>query len=277
MEQIILRIYRFIFLHKIFYKLNYHIYRISLRGIGILNSEGPDVSGENYFLRKLRKYSILKNILDVGANDGGYSQQLRMYFPKAKIYAIEPHPQTFKRLKAVTKKNNIHAYNIGLGSTIGTSYLWDFADDAELKHTQPTSTLASGIKDVIEELHKQKSKSYKFRMDTLDNFAKKQKIKKIDFLKIDVEGNELAVLQGAVDLLKTNRILFIQLEFNEMNAYSRTFFKDFIDTLPDYIFYRIMPRGLYKLDSYRPSSYEIFAFQNIIAVHKSMGSVIRKF
>ena len=114
-------------------------------------------------------------------------------------------------------------------------------------------------------------------MNTLDNFAKREKIERIDFLKIDIEGNELAVLQGSKNLLTKNRILFIQFEFNEMNVYSRTFFKDFIDMLPDYIIYRMMPRGLYKLGPYRPSTHEIFAFQNIIAVHKSMLNIINKF
>lgn len=273
----LLTIYRFIFCWGGAYKFNYHIYRVALRGIGILNSEGPEITGENHFLRKLKRYADLKTIIDVGANDGGYAQQLRSYFPKAKICAIEPHPQTFKRLQLIAKRNNISAYNMGLGDYTGKSYLWDFADDAQLKHTQPTSTLASGIKEVIESLHKQKSKSYKFAMNTLDGFAKKEKIKKIDFVKIDIEGNELAVLQGSKDLLRKNRILVIQFEFNEMNVYSRVFFKDFIDILPDYIFYRMMPRGLYKLGPYRPSTHEIFAFQNIIAVHKSMSNIVDMF
>ena len=277
MEKILLNIYRFIFYWGGAYKFNYHIYRIALRGIGVLNSEGPEVTGENHFLRKLKRYADLKTIIDVGANDGGYAQQLRSYFPKAKIYAIEPHPQTFRRLILIAKKNNISAYNMGLGNYMGKSYLWDFADDAELKHTQPTSTLASGIKEVIENLHKQKSKSYEFEMNTLDNFAKREKIERIDFLKIDIEGNELAVLQGSKNLLRKNRILFIQFEFNEMNVYSRTFFKDFMDMLPDYIIYRMMPRGLYKLCPYRPSTHEIFAFQNIIAAHKSVAHVVDKF
>jgi FkbM family methyltransferase len=181
MIQKFLNIYRYIFCRKILNRLNYHVHRISLRGIGVLNSEGPHITGESHLLKKISESALIKTAIDVGANDGGYTKELRAYFPKAKIYAVEPHPETFKTLFAFTKKNNILAFRQGFGSHIGKERLWDFADNAALKHTQPTSTLASTLKDVVENLHKQKAQSYDFKMDTLDNFAKKNKIKKIDF------------------------------------------------------------------------------------------------
>lgn len=271
--QKLLNLYRLVFCRKIFHKFNYHIHKIALRGIGILNSEGPQITGESYCLKKLKQNFNFETIVDVGANDGGFATELRKCFPQAKIYAIEPHPQTFKRLNAIAKQQRIFTYNLGLGDKIGIDKLWDFADDAELKSTQPTSTLASGIKEVIENLHKQKAQSYNFNITTLDAFAQKENLHKIDLLKIDVEGNELAVLKGAKHLLKDKKISFIQFEFNEMNAYSRTFFKDFIDILPNHIFFRIMPRTLYNLGPYRPITHEIFAFQNILAIPKDLKNI----
>lgn len=274
--QLILNIYRFIFCRKLFYRLNYHIHRISLRGIGVLNSEGTHITGESNVLYKLSQHTSIHTIVDVGANTGGYAEELRYNFPLATIYAIEPHPLTFKSLSEMAKKNRIQIYRQGLGDHVGTGQLWDFADDADLKQTQPTSTLASTMKVVIEDLHKQKSQAFTFPMNTLDNFAKKEKIKKIDFLKIDVEGSEMAVLRGAKNLLKNNNIIFVQFEFNEMNAYSRTFFKDFVDILPNHEFFRIMPKGLYSLGDYRPSTHEIFAFQNILAIPRTLHSIARR-
>ena len=272
--KILLNLYRFLFCRKIFYKVNYHINRISLRGIGVLNSEGPQVTGESYYLKKLSKNTTIQVIVDVGANTGGYSEELRLYFPQADIYAIEPHPETFKKLSLAANKYNFSAYKQGLGDHIGKEKLWDFAEDAKLKHTQPTSTLASTLKDVIRELHKQKTQAYWFNMNTLDNFAEEEMINGIDLLKIDIEGAEITVLKGAKKLLKKNKISLIQFEFNEMNAYSRTFFKDFVDILPNHEFYRIMPKGLYPLGVYRPSTHEIFAFQNILAVPKKIHNIV---
>jgi len=274
--QHLLNTYRFIFVRKVFHKVNYHVHRIALRGIGVLNSEGPHITGESDFLKSLSKYADIQTIVDVGANTGEYAQELRLYFPKAVIYAIEPHPQTFKKLSSLAKKIKLHVFNQGLGDHVGKGKLWDFADDAQLKHTQPTSTLASTLKEVIEDLHGQKAQAYEFSLNTLDNFAEQEKIKKIDFLKIDIEGAEITVLRGAKQLLKNKSISFIQFEFNEMNAYSKTFLKDFIDILPQHLFYRIMPRGLYAMGEYRPSTHEIFAFQNIVAIPKEYESIANK-
>lgn len=207
-------------------------------------------------------------VFDVGANTGSYSIQIKKLFPKAKIFSFEPNPTIFKILKNNIGKENIKAFNIGFSSKKGKSKLWDFADDAKLKHTQPTSTLSSVYKDVITEYHKQKPKSYSVRLETLDDFAIKNKIKEIDFLKIDTEGSELEILEGAKNLLSKNKIRVIQFEFNEMNVFSRVFFKDFIDLLDNYKLYRLIPNGLLPIENYQPKLHEIFAFQNIIAINK---------
>jgi FkbM family methyltransferase len=260
---------RFIFARPYLYRMNLHLYKLSLRFIGILNSEGPKITGEDNLLKLLKKKYHPKIIFDVGANDGGYSKILRHYFPKANIYAFEPHPLTFKLLKKVGNKHNIKTLNIGLGEKNAKTKLWDFADDAILKSTQPTSTLASIYKDVIEDYYKQKSQSFSVKITTLDEFTKMNKTPNIDFLKIDTEGNEYKVLLGAKKLLSEKRIKVIQFEFNEMNVYSRTFFKDFVDLLYNYDLFRLLPNGILRLAPYRPLEQEIFAFQNIVAILKS--------
>lgn len=264
MMRLVLIIYRFIFCRPVFYRMNYHLQRLTLRGIGVMNSEGNDVTGERYLLRVL-KHNAIGTVVDVGANTGNYVKDVLEHLPNATIYAIEPHPETFKQLKRLKNKHVI-LKNLAIGEKNRKTKLYDFADDAELKHTQPTSTLASTIPSVIKEFHKQKAQAYLIKQQTLDTFVKDESIERIDLLKIDTEGNEYQVLKGAKDLLKRKRIRFIQFEFNEMNVYSRTFFKDFTDLLPGYTFYRLMPNGLYPMGAYKPSTYEIFAFQNILAV-----------
>ena len=53
---------------------------------------------------------------------------------------------------------------------------------------------------------------YKVPTITLDNFVKKNKIKSIDILKIDIEGSEYELLKGAKDALKKNKIKIILVE-----------------------------------------------------------------
>lgn len=85
-------------------------------------------------------------------------------------------------------------------------------------------------------------------------------------LKIDTEGHELNVLKGARLTIAKGMVDVIQIEFNEMNVISRTFFKDIIDILPGYDFYRLLPDGLLPLGAYKILDFEIFAFQNIVAL-----------
>ena len=53
---------------------------------------------------------------------------------------------------------------------------------------------------------------YKVPTITLDNFVKKNKIKSIDILKIDIEGSEYELLKGSKNTLKLNKIKIILVE-----------------------------------------------------------------
>jgi hypothetical protein len=102
----------------------------------------------------------------------------------------------------------------------------------------------------------------------LDDVAANEGVEYIDFLKIDTEGHELAVLSGGSRLLREKRIGHIQFEFNALHVFSRAFFRDFRNILSDYELYRLLPKGLLPLDTSITST-EIFGFQNILAVPKS--------
>ena len=57
---------------------------------------------------------------------------------------------------------------------------------------------------------------------TLDSFVKKNKIKSIDLLKVDIEGSEHLMLQGARKTLKKNKIKTILIEIcDKKNIYKK--------------------------------------------------------
>ena len=97
----------------------------------------------------------------------------------------------------------------------------------------------------------------------------RERIDIIDFLKVDTEGHELAVLQGASSLIEDGRIGCIHFEFNEMNIVSRVFFLDFRELLHNYKLYRLLPNGLLPLGD-SPLETELFAYQNIVALPISL-------
>lgn len=262
MSKLIILIYRYIFAREVFYKFNYGIYKLSLRGMGILNYESIESSGELYFLNKiLSKKSTNFIIFDVGANIGDFSLYAAQQSLQVKVYAFEPHPTTYKKLLCNTANDKrISTYNVGVGEKESEIILYDYADNDGSSH-------ASLYKGAIEEIRDKKSIEHKVKVISLYDFIKEQKIENIDLLKIDTEGNEMNVLLGLKDLISGDRVKVILFEINEMNVFSRVFFKDYFDLLDNYQLFRLLPKGMIPIDKYKALDCEIFAYQNIVAIN----------
>lgn len=105
---------------------------------------------------------------------------------------------------------------------------------------------------------------------TLDSFCNYRNLKP-HCIKIDVEGHELRVLQGATKTLETTYV--VQWEFGGSSLDSRTFFKDFYDFFTEcgFLLYRMSPIGLIPVTRYS-EELEQFVFQTWIALnHKLSG------
>jgi len=263
MLNIIYKLYGYLFARNIFRKFNTFLYHISLRGLGVLNYQNEYLVGEKVWLKNYLKDKENPIILDIGANIGNYSKNILLTNTNSLIFAFEPHPITYKKLLSNITSNNFKAFNFGVGNQNGLLELWDYDTNDGSQH-------ASLYKDVIQGLHKGNPISHSVEIIVLDEFLKSQKIKEIDLLKIDTEGNEFNVLLGCKEFLRNNKIKAIHFEFNEMNIISKVSFKDFWDYLKEYDLYRILPGGnLLKIKNYSPISCEMYAFQNIIAILKN--------
>jgi len=239
---------------------------IAYRQMGVSNFENIYLSGENFLIHNILKKITNAEVpvfFDIGASTGDYSLELISGFPEANIYSFEPNPFTFKTLESKVNNSNIRCFNIGLGQTPRHQKIYTYNKDLESQH-------ASILKEVLTEIHKINDiSSFEIELTTLDTFCEKYNIYLIDFLKIDTEGNEFDILKGAKNLLQENRIRLIQFEFNEMNIISRVFLRDYFLLLQNFDFYRLHTSKLIPLTRYN-TSYEIFKFQNILAINKSI-------
>ncbi len=261
-RDVLIDLYRLIFLRKSLFRLNQLIFQLSLRGIGLLNYDDDQQSGEDFFLDQVAKLLDGSVVIDVGANVGEYSNKVRSLSRTATIYAFEPHPKTFEKLASQAAQHHYVAVNVACSDAGGKIRLYDYQGD------QSGSTHASLYQDVINDIHKGTSESWEVDVITLDEFIQSSNLDRIRLLKIDTEGNELKVLIGTQQTLKQKNVDMIQFEFNEMNVVSRVFLKDILNLLDDYSFYRLLPDGLISMGEYSPVHWEIFAYQNIVAINK---------
>lgn len=259
-QKLLLRLYRACFASPRFYWLNRSLLRASLTGLGVLNSDNDRDSGEAHFVRcVLPRFIDLERpvLVDVGANVGSFSRLLAEQFPSARICAFEPNPTVFERLEAA-RGPSIDCHAMALGDEEGQFPLFDHFDGSGTEH-------ASLHGAVITEQHCRAARAVEVPVRRLDRVMAELGIERIDFLKIDTEGNELAVLRGASQLIERRAIGVIQFEFNEMNVISHVFLRDFRLLLGGYSMFRLLPAGLLPLDD-APWATEVFGFQNVIAV-----------
>jgi len=149
-------------------------------------------SVEDYEIEVQKELNLKKGIfMDVGANIGRLSVQVAKNSKKVKVIAIEPERYNFsvilKNIEA-NKLKNIFPLNLGCSEKKGTSPFFVIGK-------------GSGGNSLIFQKGK-KQKRIKIKTNTLDNLSKELKLKRMDLLKIDVEGAEIKVLKGAKKCLE---------------------------------------------------------------------------
>lgn len=262
----IYKLYSQFFAKKKLFKLHYLLYKFSLRGMGILNFENFHLSGEAFFFKHVVSRFATPVVVDVGANVGAYASSACKANADAQIYAFEPHPSTFDTLQSNADQHGFQAIQSACGSEEGTLTLYDY--------DQEGTSHASAVEGVIKDIHGKEQISTEVPVTTIDTFARNRNVDCIDVLKIDTEGYELDVLKGARSMIDSGAVRCVQIEFNEMNVKSRTFAIDLVEILDGYRFYRLLPDGLVDLGEYNPLKYEIFGFQNIVAIKESEEKII---
>ena len=252
-------IYRKYFSGQRFYRWHRFLFELSLSGLGFLNHSSLEASGEKWFLKSLR--SRLDDnqaaIIDVGAHKGYYSKLAKSLMPQARVIAFEPQDRLFGVLKTTAQKYKFEVVKKAVADMPGEMVIYDRAD-------REFSYYGSQFKEVIENRGFE-TRAEKVGVTTIDEYCKENKIEKISLLKIDVEGGEIKVLQGAREMIAGKAVEYIQFEFNEMNILARTFFADFEGLLVDYELFRLLPDGLVSLRNEITILKEIYGYQNIVA------------
>jgi FkbM family methyltransferase len=211
------------------------IYLEILQGRG--SGTGWDLRGETVAARRFLRDVGSPVIFDVGANLGQWASMMQAELDgrDARFYQFEPQSACLPVLRARQDASRV-VIPCAVGKARGEATIY-----ADI----PGSGVASLNRRQDSYFGDMSAHQETVPLTTIDHEVAEQGVNRIDLLKLDVEGSELAALQGAEATLRAGRISTIAFEFGSGNVYSRTFFRDFWDLLVPlgYQLWRIRPGG----------------------------------
>lgn len=150
-------------------------------------------------------------------------------------------------------------------------------ESKELHITHDRAGANSLYKRRLEGLGISYDESETVKVTTVDNYCYKNAIPHIDFMKVDVEGHELAVMRGAADMLKKQAIDYVQFEYGGCWIDSRMLFLDMYDFLTSfgYIIGKIMPKGIEFYDKY-DQRLDTFQMANFLACKPDYADLFKQ-
>jgi len=139
-------------------------------------------------------------VVDVGAHVGIFSIKAGFEVrERGIVVAIEPEPRNYVLLKYNVKLNDLESVVMTINKACGSCH-------AKTKLYLASSSRSHSINRPYLQ------KYVEVELDTLDNITESLRLKGVNFLKIDVEGNELEVIRGARETIKRSQDLKLAVE-----------------------------------------------------------------
>ena len=152
-----------------------------------------------YDIQRFAGTRDIRVAFDVGANEGQTARELLRYIPSSRIYCFEPVSATHSALTArFGNRPNVSCIRQALGDRRHATTI-KLRQESELNSIFVSDVGAANLTGASEEVE----------VTTVDLFCAEQAIEHIDILKMDVQGYELRVLEGASEMISENKVHFI--------------------------------------------------------------------
>jgi len=154
-------------------------------------------------LKNLLWHHQIDVVIDVGANHGQYAASLRKLGFRGEIHSFEPLPRAFETLESLAKYDaNWHIYNFALGAAPAELELNVTSYDDFSSFLKPTEYSAQTFQDKSRVDHQET-----VRIAVLDDTLSEAIRNKNIHLKMDTQGYDLEVFNGAGSLMKDIKTL----------------------------------------------------------------------
>ena len=180
---------------------------------------------EEYITKKTELYSMKNSpaMIDVGCNKGSFTENFYQYYPQAKVIAFEPIVELAVEVQEKFTEKDFHIFPVGVGECMKTSDFYNVGRASECSGVYPRENFAGD--------------HTKIPVITLDSIIPLV-FDSIDYLKIDVEGNEKNVLLGAKYIIDNKFAKYIQFEYGDCYSLAEASLNDVIKILyPNYKIY----------------------------------------
>lgn len=142
-------------------------------------------------------------IVEAGAQFGEDTSWMAEFWTNGKIHAFEPVPSSYKQLQLnVDEFSNVSTYPLALSNEIGVKPLYLAGGASSL--LRPKESFNNDY------FHSDLDHPIEVQCTTLDQWAKDLGIQRIDFLWLDMEGNELRMLQASPQILKQVKLIYTE-------------------------------------------------------------------
>ena len=213
-------------------------------------------------------------IFDIGANTGRWSSFAVSNLNTFSLHIFEPNISLKEELTNNIKASMInsdskaqaHLNMLGVGDQDrGRLYVSNISNELA------TTVLNSG-KPIYSNYE-----TIEIKLAKGSAYCQAKNINKIDYLKIDTEGSELAALKSFDTYIKEGKIKFIQFEYGKPSLYGESILSDFFELLDSqYSIHRILPEGITEQLQYS-EELETFGWSNYLAIHKDNLDLLDRF
>jgi FkbM family methyltransferase len=169
--------------------------RAAHRWLGLTSNRDNDpvCNGEHWLVDACQGLRIF---VDVGFNEGEWARHVIARNPEASVHAFDPDPGVASRA-ARLRDTRLRFYPVALSKRDGTASFVSFGD------CNPSNSLNRPHHNHGPNA---RGKTSEVPTSTLDTWAKDNGIHSVDVLKIDAEGYDFDVLQGASELFAERRV-----------------------------------------------------------------------